>query len=87
MNWKRGLFRVWLVAALLWAFLCVAVNWSVIAADISCLLGTAPADLFCRFRPHGGLEDPRFWMVLAMPPIAALLGGYTLLWMARGFRR
>jgi hypothetical protein len=35
----------------------------------------------------GGLEDPLFWIGLVAPPIAALLLGYTLLWIGRGFRQ
>jgi hypothetical protein len=33
-----------------------------------------------------GLEDRHFWIGLIAPPLAALLLGYTLLWIGRGFR-
>ena len=94
MNWKRGLFRVWAAASLLWAVLWTLLNWSGVAAslsDLSCLVSGGSSGPWCEYRLIGaiavyGLEDRRFWVGLLAPPLAALLFGYTVLWIARGFR-
>jgi hypothetical protein len=95
MNWKRGLFRAWLVSSALWSALWVLLNWSGIAAsrsDLACLVSNGSSGPWCAYRLQGdiavgGLEDWHFWVGLVVPPFALLLLGYILLWIARGFRR
>jgi hypothetical protein len=89
MNWKRGLFRVWASASLLWVALWTVLHWSGVAvslSDLSCLVSGGSSGPWCEYRIDG-LEDRHFWIGLIAPPIAALLLGYTLLWIGRGFRR
>jgi glycerol uptake facilitator-like aquaporin len=94
MNWKRGLLRVWAAASLLWVALWTVLNWSGVAAslsDLSCLVSGGSSGPWCKYRLIGaiaadGLEDRHFWIGLIAPLIAALLLGYTLLWVGRGFR-
>jgi hypothetical protein len=94
MNWKRGLFRVWAAASLLWVALWTVLNWSGVATslfDLSCLVSGGSSGPWCEYRlieaiAVYGLEDRRFWIGLLTPPVAALLLGYTLLWIGRGFR-
>jgi hypothetical protein len=94
MNWKRGLFRVWAASSLLWVALWAAMNWAGVVAslsDLSCLVSGGSSGPWCEYRLRGdiavnGLEDRHFWIGLVTPPIAALLLGYTLLWIGRGFR-
>jgi hypothetical protein len=95
MNWKRGLFRVWAAASLLWAAFWTALNWAGVAtslSDLSCLVSGGGSGPWCKYHFIGGaitadgLEDRHFWIGLMAPPLAALLVGYMLLWIARGFR-
>jgi hypothetical protein len=94
MNWKRGLFRVWAAASLLWVALWTVLNWSGVAAslsDLACLVSGGSSGPWCEYRLLGaisvhGLEDRYFWIGLIAPPMTALLTGYTLLWIGRGFR-
>jgi hypothetical protein len=82
------------VASLLWAALWTVLNWSGVAAslsDLACLVSGGSSGPWCEYRlmgaiSVGGLEDRHFWIELMAPPLAALLVGYTLLWIARGFR-
>jgi hypothetical protein len=91
MNWHRGLFRLWLVAALAWMALQMAPSWDIIATDLSCMFRTNVGP-WCNYRAEGfrlvsGLEDPQFWETLLLPPIALLLMGLVAAWILRGFHR
>jgi len=76
MNWKRGLFRTWLVGTAIW-----------IAAVIYMVVASWPVDLdTSRFTPQ-----VRAHVLLASewalgPPIAVLIAGLVLGWILRGFR-
>ena len=94
MNWKRGLFRVWAAASLLWLALWTMLNWSGVVAslsDLSCLVSGGSSGPWCEYRLIGaiaanGVKDRHSWIELLAPPSATLLLGYTLLWIRRGFR-
>jgi hypothetical protein len=94
MNWKRGLFRIWAAASLLWIALWTALSWAGVAAslsDLSCFFSGGSSGPWCKYHftsaiAADGLEDRHFWIGLMAPPMAVLLLGYTLLWIGRGFR-
>ncbi len=88
MSWARGLFRLWVVATVLWIAGAVALNWT----EISCKLGSsADAKPWERYR-CGPFDDliPFNWqnsaLVLGGPPLLLLLLGSLFYWAIRGFR-
>jgi hypothetical protein len=87
MNWKRGLFRAWLVAAIFWI---VGFGWYYHIA--TCFLEALRGHPQC----GGGWGDEGQWrvvvpiweaiaMIIGPPPVVLVLG-LLLLWIGRGFR-
>lgn len=91
-NWHRGLLRVWLLIAALWAAAVIAVNWGALTASLSeplCVIGIGDGP-WCAYRRlgfvvNGGIEDRAFWLVLVVPPVVLLAAGYAIRWVKRGF--
>jgi hypothetical protein len=80
MNWRRGLFRLWLLASVLWVGGCL---WLL---DYSCFFGAYP---WCNWWVVRPLLSSTYAEVLAKtfgPPVILFLIGYALLWIGRGFR-
>jgi hypothetical protein len=79
MNWRRGLFRLWLFAMPFWF-----VGW-VYLSDLLCLQGFAN---HCRDNRDLSVGD---WIVFASVlvaiPVIALGLGNGLFWMVEGFRK
>ena len=86
MNWKRGLFRLWLIAAVIWMACVGALTWKT-------LLPSTEAEgtfLLPSLREERAIENAHRWIAIAVmagPPIATYLIGYSLLWAFQGFRR
>jgi hypothetical protein len=72
MNWKRGLFRLWLLLSVLW------VAFMVYAAYDDY---THRPEQFARNWPKTTVA------LIVGPPFALFLLGYGLLWIGRGFRK
>jgi hypothetical protein len=79
MNWARGLFRLWLVASVLWIFAWIVLGWSTLGCF---LLHPGP---WCDY------DDSRNLIGLAAiglgTPVFLFFLGWALLWAFRGFHR
>ena len=71
LNWKRGLLRLWAVAAVLWVL-----SFGLWALFMSGF----------KFNLDFG-EFVGLLMILSIPPLILLALGYIGLWVGRGFRR
>jgi len=79
MNPKRGFFRIWLLATVLWA-----VTIFVIQLNHEQSLPPLPPG----FRLDGGTLDPKFWLwKVAALPFAVFGAGYAVLSVFRAFSR
>ena len=78
MNWRRGLFRAWLVLSIAWV-LTAEVRLKV-TRDI-----WFPVDV--SFRPEHLPEAMGVFVVFIGPPIVVFLVGLVLVWVSVGFRR
>jgi hypothetical protein len=92
MNIRRGLFRVWLIGAVIFASCMMALAiWSFQNAREELAYENSPAN---PYRDIGDLVDPpRPWLALGAlslyafgVPVAVLVFGRLLLWAADGFR-
>jgi len=86
MNWKRGLFRLWLVLSVLWI---ARILWIREQCVYGPWIGRQEPDLWWCNHP---MADPvaSYLEEIATslgPPIAVLALGYTLLWIFKGFER
>ena len=73
MNWKRGLLRLWAVAAVLW------VGAAVITENFFEIFRYGP------YLRSWFLRD--FFLYAFIPPLLLLALGYCGLWVGRGFKR
>jgi hypothetical protein len=98
MNWKRGLFRLWLVLSLCWIAPMVALVWGDLGShEITPDYTKWSAETLAKAERGETLsvsDYPPDWPgrlatggIIIGPPIAALLLGSALLWAGRGFRR
>jgi hypothetical protein len=73
-NWRRGLFRVWLVLSIVW----------IAAVEVVAKVSTG-----IWIRPWGGKIDLFIASLgtLLGPPIVVFLVGLVLVWVSVGFRR
>ena len=72
MNWRRGLFRLWLML--------VVLLWAPLAAY-------ATYEEYTRWPAQFAQHWPETTVALIVgPPLALFLLGYALLWIGRGFR-
>ena len=99
MNWKRGLLRLWAVAAVLWVGVAFYSNDTVqhVVPDLyalftspgpkhDCSSGVGTAEIYCIV--DGPIQTPFDLANLAfIPPLFLLALGYVGLWVWRGFRR
>jgi len=83
MNWRRGLFRVWIVLSVAWV---IVIGY---ADDLPCTFGVRLSAPWCA----GYGRDPYVWQyawkvhLLAFGiPIAALVVGAGIGWALNGFR-
>jgi len=85
-SWNRGLFRVWIVFAVIWIG---AAGWMLYGPSPS----PAPDSLY-QYDPYARAMSERELFFLEAkraawvfgPPILALFGGLAALWTIRGFR-
>lgn len=92
MNWRRGLFRLWITASVLWI-----VGWPVYIASTCARPSADPAHrLYCRAdfgQWFPALDDFGPWEYATIafydlaPPLAVLLAGWAATWIITGFRR
>ena len=103
MNWKRGLLRLWAVAAVLWVCVAFYANDSLQFELLEKLGAVLPGATFHHHRVifmdnDGNDISEKFylstWTVLYrfanlafIPPLLLLALGYIGLWVGRGFRR
>jgi len=100
MNWKRGLFRLWLLAATLWVVLPVWLFYETLERRNLAAKGLDACFAARKANPSVGnpfncFDDlvpigPQIAQYVAMalgPPITVFLLGYSLLWVLKGFRR
>jgi hypothetical protein len=90
MNLKRGLFRIWVVASLIWFLGWLAYVWA------TCLPQENSVEVYCYTSLFDDWMSPVSYFSLrdyarigAMgigPPIAVLVLGFSILWAADGFR-
>lgn len=79
MNWRRGIFRLWAVASVIWIVVSVWLRHQLEASILDMPLG---------FRLERGLMDWRFWAEeVLLPPIATAAAGLIVCWIANGFRK
>lgn len=83
MNWRRGLWRLWLVAGLVW------IGFWVWFYDLPCMLGL-PNPLtyggWCSyFGPDDRLNIERALALIFAPPLAAPVLALAGLWIYSGF--
>lgn len=82
MNWRRGLFRVWILTSILWVASCPLLArphaWSV-----DCVYPTSSI-LWCE--AFGRSDLPRLLRWMAAVPFALLMAGIAILWTIKGFR-
>ena len=98
MNWRRGLFRLWLVLSLCWIVLVGVHNWNDLSSremtsDLTKWSNEA-LEKASRGEALSVSDYPPDWPrrlaaggYIIGPPFAALLLGYVLIWVGRGFRR
>ncbi len=86
MNWRRGLFRFWLVVSLLW------IVWVVLfdSASATCFQVRKALDLgnpFDCFDPRTILYGFNTWTILVLlgPVFGSFLVGLIVAWVVRGF--
>lgn len=78
MNWRRGLFRAWLVLSIAWVV--------VLEVLLKVTAGIwFPVDV--SFRPAHLPEAMGIFVVFIIPPIGVFLVGLVLVWVSVGFRR
>jgi hypothetical protein len=76
MDWRRGLWRLWLGASALWALFLL---YSLVDELVS-----RPWDL----RPASHIEIAvRFAVLLVVPPVSAMAFAHAAEWIAQTFRR
>ena len=87
MNWARGLFRLWVVATVLWFIICAAAaaifgpsSWD----DFKCAIGVY--DAWCDSRRDVLPTRITLLVIVAVPAIVLAMGA-SLLWAMSGFRR
>jgi hypothetical protein len=91
-NWRRGLFRLWIAASIVWLVGGGVLSQEIVRRDVSTLM-TAEADLpplppgFELDRVKLARSNQTFIAsAILLPPIFALALGWIGLWIARGFR-
>jgi hypothetical protein len=72
MNWQRGLFRLWLVASLLWVPLAIWLEWPCVYSGTAC-----PVDM--------GLAG--LGVLIITVPLGVLLALLGIKWALSGFRQ
>jgi hypothetical protein len=92
MNLRRGLFRLWIAASLLWLIAYVAYLWSrCIYMDT-----TDGTMLWCWSGEGDWVGSPRYFLIAAYArlfaiavsvPLGMLIVGYALAWIVRGFQQ
>ncbi len=87
MNWKRGLLRLWAVAAVLWVGFVVYAIVKSVGDDIARSILAEKLYGYPQ-RKIDILFYMSFYSALAfIPPLLLLALGYIGLWVGRGFRR
>ena len=88
MNWKRGLLRLWAVAAVLWVGFVVYAIAKSVGDDIA--RSILPEKLYGIPGGEFDIEWSLRFVISALafiPPLLLLALGYIGLWLGRGFRR
>ena len=75
MNWKRGLFRVWLVASVGWIGYWLWQSWMICGFSIN------PSPRCANEIPWTGLA-----IISLSGPLIALVLGLVAVWIVRGFK-
>ena len=87
MNWKRGLLRLWAIAAVLWVGVIVYSAVKTVGDDMA---GSILAEKLYGI-PRGEYDILSlmfsFSALAFIPPLLLLALGYIGLWVGRGFRR
>ena len=94
MNWERGLFRVWMVGSIVWAVAWVGYIWG--TCELKHVPGTREGTYItmCYTGFSGWMTQYPSFTVLdyasiavsgASVPVAVLLLGLVIRWIARGF--
>jgi hypothetical protein len=82
MNYRRGLFRLWIAASLLWA---IGTAWAMrvyLALDCSYFSHHGSEDLRFECLVHPAITEARAIVWIVLPPFAVLALG---IWVSRGF--
>jgi hypothetical protein len=88
----RGLFRLWVVASVLWVLVVGVMTWQTWPAqtDFFDAFKSTPPDTDTPpwAKPDPGARDELISAsyIAVAPPVAALILGMSLLWVVRGFR-
>jgi hypothetical protein len=77
MNWRRGLFRLWVIVSVVWATLAVYTKY------VDCSWYGPQVLCFDDLLPYQ-FDDRVAWIV--GPPLAVLLIGLGIVWCIQGFR-
>ena len=89
-NWRRGLFRLWIAASVVWLVGTGALLQEDIRGDVSTLTAEPPANppprstlvIVIEARKHLTFAVS----VILLPPILLFALGWAGLWIVRGFR-
>jgi hypothetical protein len=97
MNWRRGLFRSWLLLSFGWiTFVVILFSTSCFylqdtpTFDPMCITDGAPAGSIDSLKNLSGFAAAdilRWFLRLFAPPVALLTAGSALIWVVDGFRR
>lgn len=81
MNWPRGFLRLWIALSVLWIGAFAGVSfWNYAEC-----LAVRPELPFCL--QNIGVPSLANWAFILGWPLAALLAGFIIQWIVRGFRR
>jgi hypothetical protein len=91
MNWRRGLFRAWIVLSILW-MLCILLAYLVlpeqsVLSDAEFLNATNESDVRQILTAHHRTSQWEFALGAIVPPLGALALGLAAFWVGKGFRR